>query len=145
VATYGTGWPEGEISREKMLAIYSKSLITLGFGYINKTDLLGFKAAILRFFDGAAYLTTYHEGMAHCFLPDREMLFYSNEKDLAEKVKYYLNHPQEAIEIGWRAEKEPCPNIPGRNAARNSGGMPVKILYASVIEQNAGGFRIFSE
>ena len=107
VATYGIGWPEGEISQEKMLEIYSNSLLTIGFGYISSTDLLGFKGRDFEVpLTGVAYLTTYHEELARCFLSDQEMVFYSDEKDLVKKVKYYLGHLEEALEIGLAGRKK---------------------------------------
>lgn len=107
VATYGIGWPEGEISQKKMLEIYSNSLIVLGFGYIRSTDRLGLKGRDFEVpLTGAAYLTTYHEELARCFLPDQEMVFYANEEDLVKKARYYLGHPEEAIEIGLAGRKK---------------------------------------
>lgn len=107
VATYGMGWPKGEISREEMLEIYSNSLLALGFGYISNTDLLGFKGRDFEVpLTGVAYLTTYHEALARCFLPDKEMIFYANKEDLLRKIKYYLGHPEEAVEIGLAGRKK---------------------------------------
>jgi len=107
VATYGKGWPEGEISQEKMLEVYNSSLITLGFGYIGKTNLLGLKGRDFEVpLTGTAYLTTYYEELARYFLPDREMLFYSNEEDLLRKVRYYLDNPEKAKEVGLDGRKK---------------------------------------
>ncbi|MFA5393868.1 MAG: glycosyltransferase [Candidatus Ratteibacteria bacterium] len=107
VATYGTGWPEGEIPQEKMLEIYSNSLLTIGFGYISSTNLLGLKGRDFEVpLTGAAYLTTYHEELARCFRPDQEMIFYTDEEDLVKKLKYYLKHPEKAMEIGLAGRKK---------------------------------------
>ncbi|MBU2495963.1 MAG: glycosyltransferase [Candidatus Omnitrophica bacterium] len=107
VTTYGKGWPEGEISREKMREVYHNSLITLGFGYISNTNLLGLKGLDFEIpLTGTAYLTTYYEELAHYFVPDKEMIFYVNEEDLLQKVRYCLEHPERAKEVGLAGRKK---------------------------------------
>ena len=107
VATYGRGWPEGEISQEKMREVYGNSLITLGFGYISKTSLLGLKGRDFEVpLTGTTYLTTYHEELARYFQPDREMLFYVNEENLLRKIRYYLDNPEKTKEIGLAGRKK---------------------------------------
>ncbi|MFH2069035.1 MAG: DUF6492 family protein [Candidatus Omnitrophota bacterium] len=107
VATYGKGWPEGGISQEKMREVYNNSLVTLGFGYIGKTNLVGLKGRDFEVpLTGTAYLTTCHEELARCFEPDREMFFYSNEEELIRKVKYCLDNPEMTKEVGLAGRKK---------------------------------------
>ena len=106
VATYGKGWPEGEISQEKMREVYNNSLITLGFGYIGQTNLAGLKGRDFEVpLTGTTYLTTYHEELARCFQPDKEMLFYVDEEDLLRKIRCCLDNPERTKEVGLAGRK----------------------------------------
>ena len=90
-----------------MREVYNHSLVTLGFGYIGKTNLLGLKGRDFEVpLTGAAYLTTYHEELTRYFEPDREMFFYNSEEELIRKVKYYLNNPEKTKEVGLAGRKK---------------------------------------
>ena len=107
MVTYGKGWPAGEIPQEKMLEVYNNSLITLGFGYIDKTNLVGLKGRDFEVpLTGATYLTTYHEELARYFVPDKEMLFYASEEELIQKVKDCLDNPEKTKEVGLAGRKK---------------------------------------
>lgn len=102
IAVYGSGWPSGPVSRAEKETILSRSLINLGMGYIDDDErLVGFKQ---RDFEatlaGGLYITTYNPDLEDCFLPDREIVFYRDAADLIVKLRYYLSHPEEAVQVG---------------------------------------------
>jgi hypothetical protein len=106
VFTAGIGWDRGSVSQEEMLKIYNNSLLTIGFGYLGNTTNVGLKGRDFEVpMTGAAYITTYNELLAEYFEDGKEIIFYKNKDDLLEKIKYYLNHQKEAIEIGINARK----------------------------------------
>ena len=49
---------------------------------------------------GTAYVTTYSDELAKYFVPDKEIILYSDRNELLEKIKYYTGRPEEAIAIG---------------------------------------------
>jgi spore maturation protein CgeB len=48
---------------------------------------------------GALYFTNYSDELAEHYEPDKEVIIYRNEHELLDKVKYYLNHPDEAEKV----------------------------------------------
>ncbi len=97
----GMCWPGGEVSQDEMLNVYRNSLMTLGFGYISDTKVKQLKGRdIENPMLGAAYITTYCDELAKFFVPDKEIIFYKDKKELLRKVKYYQDRPEEAIAIG---------------------------------------------
>ncbi|MEJ1412567.1 MAG: glycosyltransferase [Candidatus Sedimenticola sp. (ex Thyasira tokunagai)] len=97
----GVNWPGGPLSLDEMLALYSRSLLTIGFGFIGNTQQVGMKGRDFEVpMTGCAYLTTYSDELAHYFVPGKEILFYRNKKELQEIASYYVAHPGEAVAIG---------------------------------------------
>ena len=102
----GKGWPEGPVTINKMVEMFSNSLLVLGFGYIKNTKITGLKARDFEVpMTGTAYITTFNKTLKNYFTPDKEILFYKNEKHLLNKIKYYLNNPKLAISIGIKGKK----------------------------------------
>ena len=102
----GLGWPAGAASQQEMLDIYARSVVTLGFGYIGKTQLLGLKGRDFEVpMTGCAYLTTWNPELAGYFEPDREILFYRDREDLLLKLRSCLENPEWAIDIGRRGRE----------------------------------------
>lgn len=101
VKAYGLGWPDGPLSTEEMVKMYSKSKINLGFG-----GVAGFKETYClkgRDFEipmsGGLYLTEDHQELNLFFKPGEDILTYSNIDELVSKIDYYLDHPIEAQSI----------------------------------------------
>lgn len=101
VKTYGTGWPDGPLSTEEMVKMYSRSKINLGFGGVE-----GLKETFClkgRDFEipmsGGLYLTEAHPELDNVFRPGEEILTYSAIDDLVSQIKYYLSHSAEAQSI----------------------------------------------
>jgi len=112
IATYGNGWPKGRIAIEDVPRLFAQSKIVLGVGTIGHcTDLYALKT---RDFDGpisgSLYLTHHNPDLEQLFVIEKEIETYRTPKECAEKVCYYLNHPNEADAVGragrLRAERE---------------------------------------
>ena len=94
------------VSDEELIALYSKSHISLGFLEVHDRHdpsrpvtrhlhLREFEAPMC----GALYCTGYLDELAEHFELDKEILVYRNQYELLEKVRYYLAHPEEADKI----------------------------------------------
>ena len=101
VEAYGIGWPDGPLTTEEMVKMYSQSKINLGFGGIaGHKDTFCLKGRDFEIpMSGGLYLTEAHPELASVFLPREEILTYSGIDDLLAKIKYYLAHPAEAESI----------------------------------------------
>jgi spore maturation protein CgeB len=93
-------------SDEDMIALYSRSHISLGFleVYDNHDPCRSVKQHLhLREFEApmsrALYCTGYLDELAEMFEPDKECLTYRSRHELLDKVRYYLKHPDEAEKI----------------------------------------------
>ena len=107
VEAYGLGWPNGPLSTEEMVRMYSRSKINLGFGGIaghkNTFCLKGRDFEIPM--SGGLYLTEDHQELAVAFHPGEEILTYRGIGDLLQKIKHYLDHPAEAEEVRKKGYK----------------------------------------
>ncbi len=94
------------VSDEELVLLYSRSQVCLGFLEVYEghdasrpvtrhVHLREFEAPM----SGALYCTGYSEELADYFVPDKEVLVYRTEEEMADKVVYYLGHPQEAETI----------------------------------------------
>jgi hypothetical protein len=99
---YGPGWPNGPVGAVRMAELFGSSLIVLGVGTVgHRRDLCTLK---LRDFDatmaGALYITSRNEDLYPLFAENAEIVFYDNFREAAEKIRYYLDRPEEAMAIG---------------------------------------------
>lgn len=101
VQTFGMGWPSGELPFSDMVAIYSRSMVNLGFGFLLNSFQTGLKG---RDFEvplmGGLYLTTYNHDLSNFFNLGEEIDCYRNETELLSKLHYYSEHPDVALKIG---------------------------------------------
>jgi spore maturation protein CgeB len=104
VKTYGAGWPSGPLTTEEMVKMYSRSKINLGFGGIaGHKDTFCLKGRDFEIpMSGGLYLTEDHPELPYAFRPGEEILTYSGIDDLISKIRYYLQHPDEAESIRKR-------------------------------------------
>ncbi len=107
VECFGTGSPNGMISTEKMPELFALSRIVLGVGTISHcTDFYALK---MRDFDGpmsgSLYLTHHNPDLEDLYIIGKEIETYKTPEECAQKVRYYLDHPDEAEAIG-RAGRE---------------------------------------
>lgn len=94
------------VSDEELIALYSRSRISLGFLEVydrHDPSSVVTQHLHLREFEapmsGALYCTGYMDELAEFFEPDKEVLVYRNQHELLDKVRYYLAHPAEAAKI----------------------------------------------
>lgn len=98
VKAYGYGWPNGPLSTQKMVEMYSKSKINLGFGGVaGHKDTFCLKGRDFEIpMSGGLYLTEYHPELAQFFDLEKEIVTYKNFDDLVAKIHYLLANPEEA-------------------------------------------------
>jgi spore maturation protein CgeB len=98
VEAYGYGWPNGPLSTEEMVKMYSRSKINLGFGgvvgYTNTYCLKGRDFEIPM--SGGLYLTERHPELEKFYELDKEIVAYTDFDDLVEKIQDLLSNPERA-------------------------------------------------
>ncbi len=101
VKAYGQGWPDGPLTTEEMVKMYSRSKINLGFGGVSGfRDTFCIKGRDFEIpMSGGLYLTEDHPELGLAFRPGEEILTYSGIDDLVYKIRYYLANPAAAEAI----------------------------------------------
>ncbi len=101
VACYGNGWPNGRIATEDVPQLFAESKIVLGGGVIGYCE--DFYSLKLRDFDGpmsgSLYLTHDNPDLRKLYDVGKEIVTYRTPEECAEKVVYYLEHPDETEAI----------------------------------------------
>ena len=106
VTCYGEGWKNGYISSDEIFEYSKRAKIILGIGTI------GYSKSIftlkLRDFDslmsGALYITHRNPDLLELFQEGTHLECYLNEKELYQKLVYYLNNLDRAAEIGKKGQ-----------------------------------------
>lgn len=101
VVTFGEGWTNGPLSNEKMVELYSKTRINLGFSAVQYCRHL--KVLHGRDFEvpmgGGLYLTEEHPDLHLVYVVGKEIMTYHDARDCAAKIRWLLEHPEEAARI----------------------------------------------
>lgn len=113
VAVAGYRWAAGEVNQAQMVNYFNQSKINLNLSNSASWDmryLVSSSMAIVnrlrskknveqmkaRIFEvngcGGFQLSYYVEGIANCYVPDREIVIYADVDDLIEKIRFYLEH-----------------------------------------------------
>jgi len=105
VEVYGKKWKNGAVSFDKMIDVFNRSKIVIGF---SKTSLNSNITSIKgRDFEvptcGTFYLCEYNSELCDWFIPGKDIIFWKNIPDLLEKDDYYLKHNEEREEITLNA------------------------------------------
>lgn len=101
VESFGKGWPNGPLSDEDMIKLYSRSRINLGFegvGYSRKIMCLkgrDFEVPM----SGGLYLTQNNPDLSRVYDVGREIMVYEDEADCAKTILELLNAPERAARI----------------------------------------------
>ena len=109
VECFGHGWPNGPLSSEEMIKLYSRSRINLGFagvGYSRKLMCLkgrDFEVPM----SGGLYLTQNNPELSLVFDVGNEILTYRNEQDCVRIVHELLADPDKA-EAVRKAGRKRC-------------------------------------
>jgi spore maturation protein CgeB len=101
VEAFGKGWPSGEIPEEEMIAVFNRSRINLGFASVDNTKgLPGLKGHDFKVsMGGGLYFAPYRRELGDVYEIGREIVCYHTADDLAEKIRFFLSHPDRAEEI----------------------------------------------
>ncbi len=95
----------GTLSDVEMIQMYSRSKINLGFSTCGNTHETGERILQVRLRDfevpmsGGFYMVEYMEELEEFFDIGKEVVCYNGPDDLAEKIKYYLEHDNEREKI----------------------------------------------
>lgn len=92
------------LSDEELVKMYSRTFISLGFSEVQDQRTGQVKRHIrLRDFEapmsGAFYLVGYQEELADYYELGREIVCYDDQRELLDKVRYYLNHESQVERI----------------------------------------------
>ena len=94
------------LSDQQLIEMYSRSRISLGFTAVAQKPEEGsvpVQQVRLRDFEatmsGALYMVEGFDELADFFEPDKEVIFFRDPEELAEKAKYFLAHPKECDQI----------------------------------------------
>jgi spore maturation protein CgeB len=94
VACFGYGWPEGPVAGEQIPEIMRDSVISLNFA-----NSLGDNQIKARTFEvpgaGGFLLTEQAPNLEQWYVPGKEIDVFDNEQDLVNKIRYYLDHPEQ--------------------------------------------------
>ncbi len=93
VSCFGHGWPHGPVSADDVPIIMRNSVISLNFansrGRQNQIKARTFEVPGA----GGFLLTESAPHLENWYVPDREIAVYQSDQELAEKIKFYLSHP----------------------------------------------------
>lgn len=98
VECFGKGWPNGPLSDEEMVKLYSRSRINLGFGGIGYSwNLRCLKGRDFEVpMSGGLYLTQHNPELDLVFAVGKEIVTYTSTVDCAEKINSLLADPHRA-------------------------------------------------
>jgi len=97
-------WRGPPLSDEELVKMYSRSLISLGFSDV-RDELTGEIKGHIRLRDfegpmsGAFYMVGYQEELDEYYELGKEIVCYDDRDELLDKVRYYLEHEQQADRI----------------------------------------------
>lgn len=100
IQAFGQGFAGGFLEIDKMIEIYNRSKITIGF-----SNILGLNYKILKGRDfevgltGSFYLTEYNEELEEYFIEGEDIEFYRDNNELLEKIKFYLQNDEKRQKI----------------------------------------------
>jgi hypothetical protein len=104
VEAFGYGWPNGPLTTEEMVRLYSKSRINIGFGGVEgHRDTFCLKGRDFEIpMSGGLYLTEYHQELETVYEIGKEIAVYRGFDELVENIKFLLSHPDNAEAIRVR-------------------------------------------
>jgi len=103
----GPGWPDGPLSTEDMVRLYSQSRINLGFGGVSgHSDAFCLKGRDFEIpMSGGLYLTEHHPELERVYEIGWEIVTYRDFDDLLVKIRRLLSNPALAEEIRRRGRE----------------------------------------
>lgn len=95
---FGHGWPGGAVSHEQIRTIVRESVISLNFA--NSKGVNQIKARTFEVPGWGGFLLTEDAPRLESFYtPEKEVAVFSDTRDLAQRIRYYLDHPEERDRI----------------------------------------------
>lgn len=96
IEVYGLGWSNGPVSLEKLVELYSRSKIAIGFSDpwgTGRFKIPGrdFEVPLI----GPMYLTEKNDKISEFYNVGKEIILYGSNEDLLNKIKWYLAHDEE--------------------------------------------------
>ncbi len=92
------------VAHEDLPRLFRNSKINVNIHHLQSSTSLN-----LRVFDvpaaGGFLITDYMPGLENLFEIDREVAVYQTPEELREKVRHYLSHPEERLEMAQRARQ----------------------------------------
>lgn len=103
IEVHGRGWPNGPVSHEKMIELYSRAKIALGMSDSwgsGRFDIPGrdFEVPLI----GPLYLTEKNDKIGTFYKIGEEIVLYQDWSDLLQKIRYYLSHDTEREAIAQK-------------------------------------------
>lgn len=104
VKTWGYGWPEGRLTQQQMIETFSRSKINLNLANSSTKSRIffwrkGTQQIKGRNFEvpgcGSFLMTNYVAHLEDYFEIGKEVVCFENQKDLLEKIRYYLKNDEE--------------------------------------------------
>jgi spore maturation protein CgeB len=103
VNCFGQGWSHGPVDLREVERIYRSSRVSLNFAesglQLSRGGLLRSRQIKARTFEvpgaGGFLLSEEHPNLSEYFRIGAELVTYRSDTDLAEKIRYYLDHPDE--------------------------------------------------
>jgi hypothetical protein len=140
VQAFGRGWESGELPMEEVVKLFSRSKITLGSGTVgNSSDVVHIKGRDFEVpMSGGFYVTQYNPELEEFYDIGREIVCYESPDDLVDKIRYYLEHPQEIEEIrraGLRRARQEHTWVERFRQAFSAMGIPVPETESSLHSQ----------
>ncbi len=101
VEAFGPGWPNGALSTEEMVKMYSRSRINLGFGGVaGHRETFCLKGRDFEVpMSGGLYVTEHHEELLPFFEVGKEIVTYTGFDELLATIRRLLSSPAEAEAI----------------------------------------------
>jgi hypothetical protein len=96
---------KGRYDRGDFEMLVQTALINIGFSHMYQPHHPAAEMRQMRLRDveipmaGGFYMAEYCSDIAACFEDGKHLVFWHNEADLAEKVRFFLKHPEKAIAI----------------------------------------------
>ncbi len=105
VATWGRGWPEGRLSQDEMIEVFSASRVSLNFSSSSGARQWRRAAPQIkgRVFEvpgcGGLLLTEHAPGLENYYRVGEEIVSFRGRRDLLRKVRWLLAHEEERKSI----------------------------------------------
>lgn len=113
VTCFGHGWPLGAVDLLDVSRVYRSSRVSLNFAdsglQMSGGTLWRSRQIKARTFEvpgaGGFLLSEENPNLAKYFRIGEELVTYRDNRDLAQKIRYYLDHPDERDAIAWASHE----------------------------------------